>query len=184
MQINKESGPNPQVRSFSQLAEAEEKKTKALIDLLQAANKQLELELSNTRVLARNLIGTQSKLFKARKKPDQQYWAKALDHWKNTLLTNINKKTVKDLPDELKANYDKVAEMIQALSIELPSVVADDLAYRFDALVYSLLNEKTDLDVKPKKDGSIQLSMIEPLTSKGIDYKAYGGSEEILSVWD
>lgn len=140
MQINREA-PDKKGAVFSQMVGDADEKTKAIIDLLQAANKQLELELSNTRVIARNLIGAQTKLFKSKKQKDQNYWVKAVIHWKDQLIGTVNRKNVKDLPDELQLSYAQINDMIQVLHKELPSVVVDDLAYRFDALVYSLINE-------------------------------------------
>ncbi len=109
--------------------------------------------LSDLMLLMRNYRGALRKLEKAKGHNNRLYWTQAIKHWEGLIdrfLENRepSKPVIRELVDQFKAN-------LSVLGKELPRVIVDDLDYRFDAIVDTLLADGLQVNALKEENSKI-----------------------------
>lgn len=102
-----------------------------------------DIELSELKLRLRNYRGALKKLEKAKGFNNRLYWTQAIKHWENELdqhlITEEPGGQIKILVDQFRAN-------LKVLRKEAPAPIVDDLDYRFNAIVDTLLKDSLQSD--------------------------------------
>lgn len=98
-----------------------------------------EMKLSALRIVLKNHRACLKKLSMARTDRDRGYWAKACEHWDGKIESLFGKSaqpllSVQTSINEFKSN-------IAVLRKEVDNLVVDDLMYRFDVIIETLVND-------------------------------------------
>lgn len=95
------------------------------------------IELSELKLRLRNYRGALKKLEKSRGNSTRIYWTQAAKHWENEIDQHL---TGSDQPGaQLKTLIDQFHSNLQVLRKEVPAVIVEDLIYRFDAIIDTML---------------------------------------------
>jgi len=114
------------------------------------------MELSSLKLCIRNYRACITKLGNARSPQQKSYWSSACQRWDldiARILANSPKplQTVQTLIDEFTAN-------INTLRKEVNPIICDDILYRFDAIVKTLIADEAQREVVRNKGLTINRS--------------------------
>lgn len=102
-----------------------------------------DIELSELKLRLRNYRGALRKLEKAKGFDNRLYWTQAVKHWEHELDQHL---AVEDPGAQIKSLVDQYRKNLNVLRKEVPGAIVEDLHYRFDAIIDSLLGDSIQVD--------------------------------------